>query len=96
MLKLFLQLWFMRLLIFYSWGPEDDGKTVDGPHYLSNVRFFFFRVLCSRIHFHITFTRMCMPYEKVCTWTLDLSPRSLVLSASLPLIKHYHFFSFIY
>jgi len=22
-----------------SWGPEDDGKTVDGPHTLAKVRF---------------------------------------------------------
>lgn len=22
-----------------SWGPEDDGKTVDGPHTLARVRY---------------------------------------------------------
>lgn len=21
----------------YSWGPDDDGKTVDGPHFLAAV-----------------------------------------------------------
>ena len=24
-------------VIFHSWGPDDDGITVDGPHYLSNL-----------------------------------------------------------
>lgn len=35
----------MWTLFFSSWGPEDDGRTVDGPHPLGKVRagsFFFF------------------------------------------------------
>ena len=29
-----------------SWGPEDDGKTVDGPHTLAKVLTYFINVVC--------------------------------------------------
>ena len=25
------------LHVYFSWGPDDDGKTVDGPHVLAAV-----------------------------------------------------------
>lgn len=28
-------IWFYLVFFLNSWGPEDDGKTVDGPHYLA-------------------------------------------------------------
>src|SRR6218665_418202 len=27
----------MKQLLCYSWGPEDDGKTVDGPQHLATL-----------------------------------------------------------
>ena len=35
------------LFCFRSWGPDDDGKTVDGPHLLAAVSPLLFLISCS-------------------------------------------------
>ena len=30
-------LYILFVIVYCSWGPEDDGKTVDGPHHLANL-----------------------------------------------------------
>ena len=46
----------------YSWGPDDDGKTVDGPHFLAvvctcNKRGYFWLIL---LYSAITSWRLCV------------------------------------
>ena len=41
MIKCLKLIWFLsdsiRTPFYSSWGPDDDGKTVDGPHHLANL-----------------------------------------------------------
>ena len=30
---------FSLMMTYFSWGPDDDGKTVDGPHRLAAVSY---------------------------------------------------------
>ena len=45
--------------LLHSWGPDDNGKTVDGPHQLAQVCYFVIVSMC---------TRKCFIETPKCLW----------------------------